>query len=385
MKLTKSDYLLFREAPLHLWAQKHDKFTIQAPSPYDQHLMKQGYEVEHLAKECMQKRATKPEHFLWQRRYIDGSYETKTDALIFDPVESVYDLYEIKSSNSVKNDHLYDATFQALILESQLTLRHVYIVSLNEEYIFQSELDLSQLFSITCVDEEVSKLKNEVQDARTIALNLCEKEFHPSIEACVKPKLCPCRDLCHPQLPEYSIYNIARLAKDKALELRNEGIFDIRKVPKDFKLSDKQRLQVQVAQSGIAHIEYQEIAHELNQLVFPLYFLDYETYSSAIPLYNGYKPNQHMVFQYSVHILDANQQEPTHAEFVNDQIQDPSYDTVSDMKRKISRTGSIIVWNKTFEASRNTEMAERYPEHRDFLLDLNARIYDLMEIFNSGM
>jgi hypothetical protein len=39
------------------------------------------------------------------------------------------------------------------------------------------------------------------------------------------------------------------------------------------------------------------------------------------------------------------------------------------------------VWNKTFEAGRNKEMAELYPEFAEFLLGLNQRIYDLADIF----
>jgi hypothetical protein len=44
--LTKSDFLLYLKAPLHLWADKHSKLNKLVPSVYEQHLMKQGYEVE---------------------------------------------------------------------------------------------------------------------------------------------------------------------------------------------------------------------------------------------------------------------------------------------------------------------------------------------------
>ena len=38
-----------------------------------------------------------------------------------------------------------------------------------------------------------------------------------------------------------------------------------------------------------------------NRIKFPLFFLDYETYSSAIPLIRGAKPHAHLPFQFSVH------------------------------------------------------------------------------------
>ncbi len=42
--LTKSDFLLYLDAPLHLWAKSHDLLHVTL-STYDQHLMQQGYAV----------------------------------------------------------------------------------------------------------------------------------------------------------------------------------------------------------------------------------------------------------------------------------------------------------------------------------------------------
>lgn len=45
---------------------------------------------------------------------------------------------------------------------------------------------------------------------------------------------------------------------------------------------------------------------------------------------------------------------------------------------------TFIVWFKGFENSRNDEMAELYPEYKDFFAKVNARTFDLMEIFSEG-
>jgi len=44
-----------------------------------------------------------------------------------------------------------------------------------------------------------------------------------------------------------------------------------------------------------------------------------------------------------------------------------------------------LVWNKAFEMTRNCDMAEMHPEFAPFLENVNARIYDLMEIFSQGL
>jgi len=50
----------------------------------------------------------------------------------------------------------------------------------------------------------------------------------------------------------------------------------------------------------------------------------------------------------------------------------------------LGSSGTVIVWNKTFEMTRNKEMAALHPEYAGFLEDVNARIYDLGDIVNLG-
>lgn len=57
---------------------------------------------------------------------------------------------------------------------------------------------------------------------------------------------------------------------------------------------------------------------------------------------------------------------------------------VEHLTNHMGQTGSVIVWNKVFEAGNNREMAERYPSYRKMLENNNDRIFDLMEIFSKG-
>ena len=120
--LSKSDFLLYLDAPLHLWAAKHGQADL-TPSEFDQHMMRQGYEVESLAKAWLEGyalQAAQGEVLLWQNTYEDGQFIVRTDELVYRPGSDCYDLYEIKSSTSLSKDHLYDITYQLLVLESSL-------------------------------------------------------------------------------------------------------------------------------------------------------------------------------------------------------------------------------------------------------------------------
>jgi hypothetical protein len=154
-------------------------------------------------------------------------------------------------------------------------------------------------------------------------------------------------------------------------------------VPDDIKLSVGQRNQVTVAKTKEPLIDKSSIKQLLNELEYPLYFLDYETVSSALPMFSGCTPFQQIPFQYSLHVLRTPDSEIEHYEYLGtDSETAPMPELLASLRSHIGDTGSVIVWYKVFETGRNTEMANAYPEYADFLSNVNDRIFDLMEVFS---
>jgi len=200
----------------------------------------------------------------------------------------------------------------------------------------------------------------------------------------------------NPEVPKYSVHDLNRIGNSKAYlkELLDENILTIDRVPEDrIPKPSKQKNgqpgkprklnQVRVHKSEEPIIDLESIKLELNSLTFPLYFLDYETYPTAIPIFDGYRPYQHIVFQYSLHILseeDAkNGTEPKHVDdlFLDG---DPAERIVESLRKNIGDKGSVISWYKKFENSRNKELASLMPLQYEFLHDVIKRTYDLMDI-----
>jgi len=384
--LTKSNFLTYLDAPMHLWAEVNDKFE-KPLSTYDQHLIKQGYEVEKLAEEYLQGIVEQDDNLnlIWQRVFVDKNYEATSDALIHNLSDNTYDIYEIKSSSSVDKTNLYDGTFQFLVANKQIKINKVFILHLNKEYVSFGKIDLSQLFVAEDITDKINELRMEVDIKREEALEVVSNENSNNIQHCYAPKSCRCTSLCHDNLPLFSIYDIPHLSKKKKQELLDLGITQAQDIPTSFKLSYKQRLVADVAKTNEPYINKKSIKKELDRYSYPLYFLDYETFNSAVPLFSGYKPNQFMTFQYSIHVLESKESELKHYEHLSLDRSDPGKSLVEQLKKEIGNTGSVIVWNQTFEMGRNKEMAELYPEYSDFLLDLNERTIDLADIFKEKM
>jgi hypothetical protein len=194
-------------------------------------------------------------------------------------------------------------------------------------------------------------------------------------------------------VPAYSVHDLNRIGNSKRYlkELLDEGILEVGDVPIDDRLrpapprgdakpSKPRKLnQVKVHKSQEPLVDFESLKAELDGLTFPLYFLDYETSPTAIPPYTGYHPYQQIVFQYSLHVLRDKDSEPEHYEYL---VLDgePSERVAESLSQHIGNTGTVISWFKTFENSRNKELANYLPSHKQFFLNVIGRTYDLMDI-----
>jgi hypothetical protein len=386
--ITKTDFRLFLDTPLHFWAFKHGYIPAQLPGAMDEFRRQQGQQVEALAQNYLQQvilpKYARASH-LQQITYTQDIFLARTDALIKDEDADCYDLYEIKSSSSIDKEDLFDVAFQAQVCMQTIPLRHLYLVHLNKEYRRRGELDPAQLFLCEDISEAVAELAPQTQVfMRSAQQILIQPEPH-GIEHCRKPDDCPFPELCHPDLPEHPIYEISRLHRNKALQLEEMGVRAIHAIPADFKLSDKQAQYVEVVKTGQPYIDRTAIQESLATLQYPLHFLDYETCNPALPPFDGYRPNQHIAFQFSLHVQPAPHATPEHYEYLHTTFSDPAPALLQELAAHIAPQGSILVWNKAFEMTRNRDMAEMHPESAPFLEDVNARIYDLMEIFSRGL
>ena len=160
------------------------------------------------------------------------------------------------------------------------------------------------------------------------------------------------------------------------------GVLSLDQIPTHIKLTEIQQAQVDAYRFGKTVIRMEEIRGELAKLSFPLYFIDYETYPSAIPLFDGFVPYDHIPLQYSLHVLESPEDVPLHKQFLHLNARDPSPAFVAGLQRDVGPAGSVIVWNRSFEPKINEGIAQRIPTACGFIAELNARVYDLKDIFS---
>jgi len=389
-RLTKTAYLRYLKCPPEFWLDYHQPLLMAEPTTLEyEHLRQQGYAVQQLAKQL--KRFLPSSEFTvdFERPFQNTDFYARSDIAVTENATGLIDLYETKSAASVKDEHLDDTTFQTMVAERNgFTVGRCFVITMNGEYVRRGEIDPEQLFTVSDVTDEVrGRLELTSENARNAIAYLDTIPVPSLADYCADNKLeCAFIQQNFPDLPEYTVFDIAFLKNDKRRDLLSQGIVSITDVPDDYPLSDKQRIQVAAAKSGEILIEHEKIAKRADAWEYPLQFLDYETFAYAIPQFDGIRPFQQMCFQYSLHSIDSPGAELRHDFFLSHGEGDPPRALTESLKEAMSGgIGTVFVWYESFEKTRNSEMAEMFPEHAAFYDEVNAKTYDLMKIFSDKL
>ncbi|MDA8626417.1 DUF2779 domain-containing protein [Flavobacteriaceae bacterium] len=113
-------------------------------------------------------------------------------------------------------------------------------------------------------------------------------------------------------------------------------------------------------------------------LSYPLYFLDFETIGPAIPKYNGTRPYQQLVFQYSLHTQENYSSNILHKEYLADPTKDPRIGFIEQLIQDCGTSGDILVYNIGFERGKINDLIEVFPQHSNKLNSIVSRLKDLM-------
>ena len=300
-------------------------------------------------------------------------------------------VYEVKSSTSPDSPrYLDDVSYQRYVLEKcGVKVTGVYLVCLESTYVYDGSLDIHRLFRITDMTEAAAAKAREVEEQILLAREILSSDVEPEIdlsEACLKDGGCPCWGHCAEHVCSPSVFDLYRLAGKKKMQYYHDGLSSFAALRKaGVKLNEKQDRQIAYALEDMGdHTEPEKIRGFLEGLRYPLYFLDFETFAPAVPRFFGTKPYTQVPFQYSLHVIRAEGEEPEHLEFLAEPEGDPRRALAERLCRDIPMGACVTAYNKSFECGRIGELAELYPDLREHLLDIQGNISDLLIPFQSG-
>jgi hypothetical protein len=272
-----------------------------------------------------------------------------------------------------------------------LKIRDCFLMRIDSQYVRQGDVDPDQLLVMDDVTSEVDGALQGMEDRVRSMLDIISHADVPDIdigphckEISGKQYDCPLIPHCWPSLPDNNVFELYR-GGSKCWDLFDQGVLLIKDIPDAFKLSDNQKIQKEVAVSGVPHIDKQTIKEFLDQLEYPLYFLDFETVNPAVPLFDGSRPYQQVPFQFSLHVRfkDSTGDRVEHHEYLHPDSSDPRPVFMSELRRVLGSEGSIVVFNQSFEIGKIREFAEYLPGYKDWYEQLLPRFVDLIQPFRS--
>jgi len=304
---------------------------------------------------------------------------------ILNPVDkNAWDLIEVKSASSVKDEYYSDVAFQKYTYEgSGLKIRKCYLMYINNQYVRKGKIEPKKLFATEDVTKQCNELIPEIEQNIADMIETIKKD-EPQAKVgphCEDPRPCPLEDICWSFLPTKDDVFCLYSGTKKAYELMERGILRIIDIKDDVSLSHKQNIQVICHKSGKPHVDKKGIEEFLAELKYPLHFLDFETINPAIPVYDNSRPFEAIPFQYSLFIVKDKDAKPERHSYIAPGDKDPRPEILKQLKMLFGNSGSIIAYNAIFEITTLRHASEAYPEYQGWVAELEERFVDLLVPF----
>ena len=399
--LTKSKYLSGLQCPKLIWILFNEKDNIPEIDRITNYRFSQGKIVGELAKKAYPDGIDIPSIDFIQNIYLTESLLKGNKPLFEAGIQAddiysridvlrpngdgTFDIIEVKSSTQVKQENIEDVSFQRHCCErARLKIKKCYLMFLNNKYVRQKDLDISELFSIEDITDEVIKTSEGIQERIDGMLHTINSEDCPAVStrnACDKPYECSLIEECWKFLSDDNVFTLYAKGKTSA-KLFEMGIRHIKDIPEGFELNHRQEIQKVCGMTGDIHIQKEEIWQFLDGLKYPSYYLDFETFAPAVPKFTGSRPYQRIPFQFSLHV-SQNDDNIEHKSFLADGTTDPRPAFLEQLKNALGTHGTIVVYNEVFEKGVLKELARDFPEYGGWVNEILPRIIDLLKPFRA--
>lgn len=396
--LSKSRYIRGLQCHKSLWFYTHRK-KLRKESDAAKAAFQQGNEVGECARDIFPsgtfiefknvpfnvqisetQKALKTAKVIYEATFSYGGVLVRAD--IMRKVGRSWELYEVKASNEMKDVHLDDIAVQYYVISgSGVKVSKAFVTHLNKDYVRKGELDVQALFLSEDITADIkakqAAVKTEIEKQQKMLAGKVPKiDIGPH---CSKPYDCDFREHCWKDIPDNSIFDLAGNGVKK-WPLYKQGIVKMEDIPLD-KLKGQQLQQVKTYLDKKTVVDRTGLKAFLADISYPLYYLDFETFLSAVPPYDGLKPYQQIPFQYSLHIQKRKGGKLYHKEFLAAPNCDPRKELLDSLLAEIPGDACVLVYYEPFEKGRLKELAQQFPKKARQINAIIDNVQDLLVPF----
>jgi predicted RecB family nuclease len=325
---------------------------------------------------------------LFQPSYSAAGATIRADAL--ERQGDRWTLVEVKSSKSPRDkkdrkrkveEHQLDVAVQAAVIRASGTdVDRSHLMLLNRDFVHPDHGDLFVREDITAeVDADAAKVLPVVDELRRVVRGPLPTV--PIGDQCTDPEECPFYKRCHDELPDHHVSELY-YAKRHAAKFEASGKTLISHLSEDDAPNEAAKRQVRSVKAGKRIVE-SGLRAALDNLAQPIAFLDFETVQLAVPRWAGCRPQDLVAVQFSVHREGFADDTPR--EFLAERGDDPRAPMIEPLIEACAGARTVLVYYEPFEKARLEELAEWFPKSRKPLLDIHARVVDLLPIVRENV
>ncbi len=305
---------------------------------------------------------------------VDG-FVTKAD--ILQRVKGGWRLNEVKSSVVDKPEFIDDMAYTTMVAEKGgLKISETSLILISRDFRLGMENDC--LFTKVDHTDEVQGRVDLFKPYWEKVEKITRVPKKPEAKLKFVCKKCKLFEECLGAGIKNHILDIPRLSEKKYDKLTTRGIVRIEDIPDSFSLTDRQAKVRECVKKNQPFVG-PELKKCLESLSWPVYYLDFETIMTAIPLYPDIAPYEQISSQYSVHKCSGFGQHPEHFEFLANPSRDCRKELAENLIRTLGDSGSILAYG-TIEKTILSNLANFSPNLSGEINSLIDRIVNLGSI-----
>jgi len=316
---------------------------------------------------------------IFEATFIVVDYVTRADILKRET--SGWHMIEVKSSTNDKGEFIEDMAYTAMVMElAGISLSKVSLMLVSKDY--RLGMDNKKLFKqIDHTEEVLFEVEKYlvIYDGIVWTTSAISK---PNAKLKFDCRNCSVFDECKRDGIENHIFKLPRISNKKFSELDSMEAHSIEDIPGSYKLTANQAKVKASIDTGEPIIE-EGLAAALGVVQWPAYYLDFETFQTAIPLYSDTPPYTQIPTQYSIHICSGPGQVVEHREYLADPAYDSRRELAEGLIHDLGTEGSIISYS-SFEKTTINGLARLFPDLEPACKALVDRLVDLEVIVRNN-
>ncbi|MFO7882133.1 MAG: DUF2779 domain-containing protein [Kosmotogaceae bacterium] len=319
---------------------------------------------------------------IYEAAFIDGNFVARAD--IVEETKEGLKVYEVKSSKSNTKqiqDLIKDIAYTVMVIKGAgYNVNEVSLILLSDKY--RKGMYNKSLFEFYDVFNEVHRFIDEFLPEKERTVKILDNLEKPEPKFKYECRSCDYLNECFGLDRDETIFVLHNMYHVHMKKLIDEGLFlldqlDEEKLEKDV----HRRIYRSLKENRPIVDDKRGLWEKLNELEYPIGYLDFETLSTALPLYDDLAPYEKIPFQYSLHIKKSHDSPLEHLDYL---FFDPSIDESKRLAETLvgdtKECKTLMAYHDSFEKTVIKNLIKRNEYDKQLKTNLNKMLDKFVDL-----